>query len=437
MTTKSDFFESLTLPDDHHRAATVIDGLGFASNYLLEHRNPEIHLETKILSNPGSIVGHFVTHGLGFRCSTFSVHVDHVNRLTFHSATPKRVKGYFIDCRRDSPSRGRRLVIEFATSAWRKLIIPCGVAHTFENLEGVVTRNDLTLFADASNPSSNLLNDDLVFPWTAEGINTAPDVTVNISEVPLSAATMFYGLMREILRGEQKQLSAEIQVTIAGKETRLIASSARDRSADDVRLPLFKEGLIGCEFALNSFKGVADTSWLVVPTTASCVADWVIVDMGTDERVWFSYHTRQTVLHTFLDGEGSSVLLEVVDLRSASRSFRRRAACRFSCDPRFHVRIPPGVAYRYTGQGRYALRVEYETFVDANEPRSDLPPIGADRIDLPVERLDAATGVNPPRLPLPASVLQMLARREYETTEQTWEAQLQAERRRLRSVLSR
>ncbi|GGY22530.1 hypothetical protein [Paludibacterium paludis] len=436
MTANSDLFESLSVLDDCHRVATVIDGLGFASNYLLEHQSPEIHPETKILSNPGSIVGHFVTHGAGFRYSTFGVHVGQVDRLTFHSATPKRVTGYFIDCRQDSPSRGRRLSIEFGTNAWRKLIIPCGVAHTFENLEGVVTRNDLTLVADASNPSWNLLNDDVVFPWTAEGIKTAPEVTINTTEIPLSAATMFYGLQRQLLRGGRKQSSLEVQATIAGKETRLIVSSDLDRSAD-VRLPLFEEGPIGCEFALNSFNSVADASWAVVPTTASCVADWVIVDMDTDEQVWFSYHTRQTVLHTFLDGEGSSVLLEVVDLRSTSRSFRRRTACRFTCDPRFHVRIPPGVAYRYIGQGRYGLRVEYEMFVDTNEPRLDLPPIGADRINLPTERLDGATGVTPPNLALPASVQQMMARREYEMIEQSWEAQLNAARSRYRSAFSR
>jgi dTDP-4-dehydrorhamnose 3,5-epimerase-like enzyme len=430
MTSRGNVFEPLRLPDDRYRATTAIDGLGFVSNYLLEHASPEIHSESKIISNPGSIVGHFVTHGTGFKYSTFGIHVGQMDRLTFYSNTPRRITGYFVDCRRHSPSRRRRVMIDFLTSAWRKLVIPCGVAHTFHNLEGVVTRNDLALFADADNSAWNLLNDDLVFPWSEHGIDSAPEVDVNSQEIPLRAMTLFYRLQRQLLKGGQKQLSSEMHLMIVGEKARLIASSTRDRSAV-ARVPLLDEPLAGCEFAHNSFNSVADASWAVIPTTASCVADWVVVDLDRGDLVWFSYHTRQTVLHTFLDGEGASLLVELFDLRAGSPSFRRKSACRFACDPRFHLRIPAGVAYRYTGVGRFAVRVEYEMFVDENEPRADLPAIGADRVNLPAEALGGIVGLRLPSLPLPTSVQQMLARREYETIEQGWEERLRAERSRL------
>ncbi|PHM39183.1 hypothetical protein Xmau_03090 [Xenorhabdus mauleonii] len=429
-------FEPLSLPDDCQQVLTSIDGLCFVSNYLLESQAPESHPEIKILSNTGSIIGHFVTHGIGFKYSTFEVHVGRLDRLTFHSSTSKNITGYFIDCRRNSPSRGRRLSMEFTTSTWRKLIIPCGVAHTFENIEGVVTRNDLTLFADASNPTWNLLNDVQFFPCTTEGISNAPEFDVNTMEIPLTASTMFYGVQRQLLKGGQPRLSSEIQATIAGKDIRLVLSSSQDSSAT-AQLPSIENGPIGCYFSLNSFSSIAEASWMIIPTTESCVADWVIIDMEAEESVWFSYHTRQTVFHTFLDREGSAIILEVADLRVGSSTFGRRAVCRFTSNPRFHIRIPSGVAYRYTAAGLHAVRVEYDMFIDSNEPRFDLPPMGADRVNLPAEMLDTADGVNPPNLPLPASVLQMMARYEYETTELNWEKDLQAERVRLRNAILR
>jgi dTDP-4-dehydrorhamnose 3,5-epimerase-like enzyme len=380
-------FVTRDVPVECGRFLTEIDGLWFEPNYR-SVRDVGGLSERTVFSNPGTIVGHFVTHAADFTYDTFGVHVGQIDRLTFYSYPERRVIGYFIDCREGSPSCGTRLSLAFVTSTNRKLVIPSGVAHTFACLGGVVTRNDLSLFADATNMNWNVLNDDLVFPWTEEGIKTAPRVQVNGLEIPLIASTMFYRVQQQVLRDGHSNHNTD-------------------------PLPQFKGGIPDCTFAFNSFNSIANGSWMIIANTPSCVMDFVIYRFRSEAGP-FSVHRNQTLLHTFLDREDSFVTVDVVDLRAKSRTFRERASCSFRCDPRVYLRIPAGVAYKYFGRGDYAVRIERELLTETGE--STISSVGAntDCTSISDDEARFFDGVEPPSVPLSPATQQSMACRDFE-----------------------
>ncbi len=405
-------FPVVEVPEHCRQYMTQIDGLGFERNYVSSGEIEDGLVETNIFSNPGTIVGHFVTHAPDFRYSTFGIHVGQRDRLTFYSYQKKRIVGYFIDCRRGSPSCGLRLALKFDTNAQRKLIIPCGIAHAFAHIEGVVTRNDLTLFADPNNTGWNLLNDDVVFPWTAEGITTAPNLEINSFEMPVVAATLFYQVQQEALRRQQGS-AKQPQMLFKEGDSRISVDPAHNLS-DAVRIPMFEEELYNCRFEVNNFKSIADRSWMIIANTPSCVMDLVIMHLESRGQHSYVYHRSQSLLHTFLDRERSPIMIELVDLRSGSSTFRRRATCSFTCDPRFHIRIPAGVAYRYSAAGQYAVRVEHEMLSEVDDQPTDLIKIRADRNIITDSEIDSFPGIKPLGSPLSPSVQQSIAFQEFE-----------------------
>jgi|SRR6185369_16218737 dTDP-4-dehydrorhamnose 3,5-epimerase-like enzyme len=380
-----DLFPVIELPEDCRKYQSDIPGLGFEPNYIFHDDDPSLSSETTVYSNTGYIVGHFVTHSTAFAYLTFGIHVGQKDQLTFYSSPPRSLVGYFVDCRRNSSSRRQRLCLKFATSPARKLVIPCGVAHTFSHLETVVTRNDLVLYANANNPTWYPVNDDLVFPWTTEGIDAAPVVDVNTEEIPLAATTLFYRVQQEALRNGQP--------TVAKKSGKRTAKRKTAESGEIFSLPKFSAELSGCEFKLNSFKSIAEASWMIIPNTPSCVMDFVIIKMDSAKRNYYAIHERQTVLHTFLDREGSEVNVELVDLRADSSTFKVSTRGVFKCDPRFHLRIPAGVLYRYHGTGKYGVRVEYEMFARNRLELNEFVDLGTGRNKFLPRRLKTCSGI--------------------------------------------
>ena len=106
--------------------------------------------QVKILSNEGSAVHHFVQHTADFSYNTFGIHRFQDDELTFLAVVPKEVTAILVDCRMSSPEFGKRHILTFTTSPHQRLVIPRGVAHTFEGLDGVTTRNDYILYRNCS-----------------------------------------------------------------------------------------------------------------------------------------------------------------------------------------------------------------------------------------------------------------------------------------------
>ena len=381
-------FSVTQVPDNCTEFETPISGLGFERNHLLHRTTPDSSLETHVYSNPGSVVGHFITHSSTFSYWTFGVHVGQLDRLTFYSPKRKRIVGYFIDCRKGSSTWKRRLALGFAPSVRRKLIIPCGVAHTFKGVDGVVTRNDLALFSGPSSSDSwNVVDDNIVFPWNRRGVERAPEVDANSWEIPLNVSTLFYQMQQEIL-------AKGLKVALTSRKSTTRKNTAATPAVEGaVSLPRLRWRFEGCAFGTNRFDSIALKSWMIIPTTASCVMDFAILKLVQKPR-YYRFESNQNVLHTFLDHEGSLVRVELVDLRKDSLTYKRSASVAFKCDPRFHLKIPAGIAYRYAGHGRYAVRVEREVFSDQKKV-SQLLPATAQVSTLTDSQIQSFDGIRP------------------------------------------
>lgn len=403
-------FPQVLVPDDVRVRQFNIDGVCFAENFDVRlSSGPSI--ECKVLSNPGTIVGHVVTHSPSFAYSTFGLHVGQRDRLTFFGPSSRNIVALLIDCRKNSPTRGRRLAISFACLPSRKLVIPQGVAHTFDGLASVVTRNDLSVYCDVSNPDWHMVNDNIPFARGADTVASPPMVQTNEQELGLEAAVVFYQLQAKALKGGQHALTVSHPSRAnADPRTLPIAGS-------NAVLPSVNGIVDGFSFDANSFSAVDVTgSWGVVPSTSSCVFDMV---EWSHDAATASYwlHSRHYVRHTFVQPEGLAINLEVADRRRASPTFRSVAKAEFCADPRIAVCIPHGVAYRYSFAGRVLARVEYELFLAKEEPRPDLLPIGADRLalsDIELEQFE----LSPPTQLAPGKLLRFLARKEYEVMHQ-------------------
>lgn len=400
----------IVVADSVATGALGIAGLTFEPNGVRE--NTSIPM-TKVYSNTGDIIGHFVTHAPDFRYVEYGIHVGQTDRLTFVASSPRTLTGSFIDCREDSPTVGMEIKLVFAASPARKLIIPNGVAHTFENLGDVVTRNDMHLFCDPANPQWRAEDDNITFPVDI-ALEDIPRVRANRHALPFSAAILLFRMQQELLRGGREDGSKTVDTTIDGKK-RTVVATRKNRSRPLLMPGTPLEGhLPGFGFSANSYFAIADDSWGILPGTRSCVMDLVVFDLDSSERGGYTVHTRHDLLHTFLDRMDEPVVMELIDLRRDSARFGDKRTIAFTCDPRVHLRIPAGVGYRYRGDGRFAVRFEYQLFVDEREPRKDLPPVGADHITVDPRHKYLREGVVTPKLPAPEDALWFLLRQELE-----------------------
>lgn len=86
---------------------------------------------------------HLIDHGESYYANdSFGLHLMQEDLLTYFGPRKQRVKAFFVDCRAHSPTRHQEACIEFFPDPLRTLVIPPGVAHRFEHLENVFTRDD-------------------------------------------------------------------------------------------------------------------------------------------------------------------------------------------------------------------------------------------------------------------------------------------------------
>lgn len=88
----------------------------------------------------------FHGHGKRFSYEYFGIHRGTEDRLTFIGDERKTIASSFIDCREGSRTWGKRLEVTLRPSIDQILLIPPGVAHTFEGLEDIYTFNSFLNF---------------------------------------------------------------------------------------------------------------------------------------------------------------------------------------------------------------------------------------------------------------------------------------------------
>jgi dTDP-4-dehydrorhamnose 3,5-epimerase-like enzyme len=85
---------------------------------------------------------YIVDHGSNeYTHDAYGIHLHQQDKLTFLGEKSKNIVLHVVDCRKDSPTLHMRETLEFCPSPLHYLVIPPGVAHSFEGLEDIFTIN--------------------------------------------------------------------------------------------------------------------------------------------------------------------------------------------------------------------------------------------------------------------------------------------------------
>jgi hypothetical protein len=397
--------------EQRNSKVAAIDGLQFESNRTVTLDRSHGWFARKVPSSDGPLISDFVTHEREFRYGTYGIHVGQDDRLTFMGSGLPPIIGHFVDCREGSPTCGAAVSVEFAPSTERRLIIPRGVAHTFDNLACIVTRDEPVWYADTNNPSWNVDNDLISFSRDTP-LDRAPRVRGN-RLLLTDKAHCFMSRMSQTLLANPVAYLNRFEVELAGAK-RYIAVEPKSWVDDERELQPTLErriSIAGVGFRKNRYALTGRRSWTVVPNTDSCVADVLVLEPSAPSDRYFC-HARTQKIYTVLSAEGTEVELSLFDARARSATNGLHEHVRFAADPRVHIVIPNGVAYRIRAQVELLVRCEHVVFADAAEPRHDIPMFNADLIARSEAELAAGWRVDVPALQCPGSIVYQMARVE-------------------------
>lgn len=396
--------QEIKLGDSQLEFVFPIAGLEFQTNTLFRDRKGNI---SKLASSKGPLVSDFVTHQSDFKYDVYGIHIGQDDRLTFFWHR-QEIVGHSIDCRESSPTFGARIVVRYNARMGRRLIIPRGVAHSFDNLQGIVTRDEPVWYSDFHNPDWDI-NNDLISLKRDIALSDLPRVRPNNYLLPDEAHHLLSRIQQELLK-EARRYARRERVESNSTQYVVVENSSWNDAIDDYERWLTQNyDISGLGFGKNNYALTGSRSYTIVPSMESRVANIIEYTSSTKQDFWLHY--RQRLLLTFLAPESTDVILEVCDLRREPKQ-RRVEKINFTCDPRIKLVIPQGVAYRLLGKETYCIRFETELFVDVNELRSDIPLLGHDTVALRLEQLSAYSLQPIPSIKYPKSALHLVAREE-------------------------
>ncbi|GGY22515.1 dTDP-4-dehydrorhamnose 3,5-epimerase family protein [Paludibacterium paludis] len=400
-------FEKIS--DQVCRERFSIDGLQFEPNVVQDIDGPCGWFTKKLISSEGPLISDFVTHEATFRYSTFGIHIGQDDRLTFMGENGQRIHGYFVDCREGSPTLHKLVALDFSPGFHRHLVIPRGVAHTFDNLEHIVTRDEPVWYSDENNPAWNVDND-LISVIRDTEPSAFPVVRANKHRLP-DEAHRFLSRLSQTLLESPKSYLARFPVKIGGAEQFVMfepKSWANDESELEALLnvPI----IAGVEVRRNRYALTGPKSWTLVPNTAACVADILLLPATVGESALQHCHARTRKWYTFLNHQGVTIEFDFVDRRGDSSTFGTRSRLCTTCDPRISIAIDHGIAYSVRCPKDVLVRCEHEVFVDQNEPRTDIPMFNQDLMSVPADELGSELLL--PKLRCPDVVVYQMAKLE-------------------------
>jgi hypothetical protein len=324
------------------------------------------------------------------------------------------IKGFFVDCREHSQTFQQQVELHFHPSYARKLIIPRGVAHTFDDLEGIVTRDEPIWYVSDNNPDWDIDND-LIAVKRETPISSFPTVKVN----------------EHLLPDEFHEFQSRLSQNLL-KTPKAYLSRSKVTDGDDIRYEYDEPSWGGEEFqfaekvrSLDQYEGVrfipsnyaltGPRSFTIVPSTDSCISDVYFVD-ASSPLIENSHmlHLRTRMYLTILNNEGDPLQFSFRDLRPNSSGSNVERLVTTSCDPRLTIIIDPGIGYAFHSPKPLIVRLEQEVFADENEPRFDLPMFGQDYMILASNIPSSIPKL--PTLKCPPSVIKLLAKTEINET---------------------
>lgn len=365
------------ISNEEHQKNLAIDGLCFERNTIAASQPNHSRFSHKIISSPGPLVSDFVTHGPDFEYTTYGIHIGQEDRLTFFGHHERHIIGHFIDCRSESPTRHVRVSYSFAPSMYRRLIIPRGVAHTFDGLAGIVTRDEPIWYASEDNPHWNVNND--LISILRSSSDTVPTVDVCKYRFSDDMHNFMTRLSQSVLE-KPRAYSTRFKLRIGGVEQYVMFQETRwDNEGRALKPLLDVGGSTPIKIHPSKYAITGKASWTLVPNTLSGVADVLLMHSAqTLENIQMQVHRRTRRWYTFLTQEGSTLEAETLDLRPSSPTFGISQSFSTFCDPRITFIVDPGIAYRFAARDDIFVRAENEVFVSEHEPRDDIPMFGND-----------------------------------------------------------
>ncbi|WP_416064596.1 dTDP-4-dehydrorhamnose 3,5-epimerase family protein [Rhizobium sp. ZK1] len=166
---------------------------------------------------------YIVDHGFDaeYTHDAYGIHLGQEDRLMFLGDAARVATVVFVDCREDSATLHQQCSIQFSPDARRTLIIPNGVAHRFEHLEGIFTLNQGVIFLSESEeyqPGNDVID------WPASRVHF-PTFRFNTIE----ASKSYYW---DLARSQREQLDNGLSASTP------VVVMAKDSDGNDVRVAI-------------------------------------------------------------------------------------------------------------------------------------------------------------------------------------------------------
>jgi hypothetical protein len=190
-----------------------IEGLNFVGNYFHSSRDGTY---TTTIASDGPGISDVVTHGPDFSYNHYGIHVAQSDRLTFFGPQDQKKVGHFVDCRAGSPTLHRYVTAEYTPDPTRRLHIDRGIAHTFDGLANIVTRDEPLWYLSKDNPDYNIAND-VVNVARDVAPENFPVIQQNQYPIPRAAYEFMLTLQHHSMKSMQRY-PTRFPVTLNGEQ---------------------------------------------------------------------------------------------------------------------------------------------------------------------------------------------------------------------------
>lgn len=358
-----------------------VKGLSFCRNRL--YKDGKSSDDVRIHSNKGNIVNHYVTHHQSFINNRFGAHKCQLDRLTFFSTEQKSVLGRFIDCRINSKTYGKFIEISIPCNPDIQLEIPPGIAHSFDNIHNVVTRNDMTTYVSPSISANDLFEDDVFvcsnkFNDIKEVLSSLPKINPGTLELPPEASVSFFGMITQNLT----------ESTVS-------------------------TGILGSQIRKMNYHNWSEKSYIVLPTQKNCISETLII-YPKNKINFFNIHTLSDSFFTFLSPEESKIYIELIDLRRYSETYNKKRTIEINVDPSSVLEIPSGVAFKFSHENILICKVEYKNYYSSNSKLDEHINFDADDSNAAME---ISKKINNGKIKIPDKILMKMY---YEDAKDCW-----------------
>lgn len=335
--------------------ATKISGLHWEEN---TYENDKYSIFYKVSSSEGPGVSDIVTHEKGFTYHHYGIHIGQIDRLTFFGNSNQVITGHFIDCRRGSPTLHHKVELNFLPTPTRKLIIDRGIAHTFVNIESVVTRDEPIWLLTEHNPAYNLGNDVLNFSYDASP-EDFPTVEVNTLPIPDVCYDYVLANQHQNYRKATPIYGMRYKVLVEGVEKYVIVKQKSWKKPVNHTNPGNKLSMPeGFHWVNSYYASSGGDSYYIVESPV--VRNVVFL---TPKEISFSnmsewIENSSTVLLTFM-GDPEAYIYYEINFSQSNFEHQETFCHTINPDPLYSLHLPKKTRIRFKISNFIVIRLEY------------------------------------------------------------------------------